>query len=106
MAQETPASPVKIQSLTLKHCSGLIIPVYSNEGMNADQYILRTALLKEKADVMQANKQGHFKGEGLDIDGVRLVSTEKSTSSAVRPGIRPWHMVLDAHGPLIGTVTV
>ena len=54
----------------------------------------------------QSNNYGHFKGEGLEIDGVRLVSTTKNTGDTVRLGIRPQHMVLDAHGPLIGTVTL
>ena len=49
---------------------------------------------------------GSFDGEGLNVDGVRLVSTSKTGNSAVRLGIRPQHMMLDASGPLTGTVTL
>ncbi len=49
---------------------------------------------------------GQFDGEGLSATGVRLVSQEKSTGDAVRLGIRPQHMMLDANGPLTGTVTL
>ena len=51
-------------------------------------------------------KHGHFSGEGLDIGGVRLVSTSKSNGADVRLGIRPQHMILDPNGPLVGTVTL
>jgi len=50
--------------------------------------------------------QGHFSGEGIEIEGVRLVSTTKNSGSEVRLGIRPQHMVLDPDGPLRGTVTL
>jgi len=50
--------------------------------------------------------QGHFTGEGIDVAGVRLVSAEKNSGSAVKLGIRPQHMVLDANGPLSGKVTL
>jgi ABC-type sugar transport system ATPase subunit len=50
--------------------------------------------------------QGHFTGEGLDINAVRLVSTTKNNGSEVRLGIRPHHMKLDPDGPLKGTVTL
>jgi len=50
--------------------------------------------------------QGHFSGEGIDIEGVRLVSSSKTSGSDARLGIRPQHMVLDANGPLKGTVTL
>ncbi len=55
----------------------------------------------------QANgNQGRFTGEGLDIDGVRLVSASKTSGAEVKLGIRPQHMVLDPDGPLRGTVTL
>jgi len=50
--------------------------------------------------------QGNFQGEGLDISGARLVSTEKSSGSDAKLGIRPQHMILDPNGPLKGTVTL
>lgn len=50
--------------------------------------------------------QGHFAGEGLDIDSVRLVSVTKTSGADVRLGIRPQHMILDADGPLKGTVAL
>jgi len=53
-----------------------------------------------------SNTQGHFSGEGIDIDGVRLVSANKASGSEVKLGVRPQHMVLDPNGPLKGTVTL
>lgn len=50
--------------------------------------------------------QGHFKGEGIDIDGVKLVSTTKEAGAEIRLGIRPQHLILDPTGPLKGTVTL
>jgi len=47
-----------------------------------------------------------FSGDGIDIRGVRLVSTDKTKSGPARIGIRPQHLVLDAKGPLAGTVTL
>ncbi len=49
---------------------------------------------------------GQFDGEGLAVDGVRLVSQDKSNGDAVRLGVRPQHMLLDDNGPLQGTVTL
>jgi len=50
--------------------------------------------------------QGHFKGEQLDIEGVRLVTTTKNNGDQVRLGIRPQHLIFDTDGPLSGTVTL
>ena len=47
---------------------------------------------------------GHFEGEGLSVNGVRLVSSNKTSGAEVRLGIRPQHMVLDPAGQLKGTV--
>lgn len=49
---------------------------------------------------------GHFNGEGLDVQGVRLVSTAKNIGDPIRLGIRPQHLVLDSAGQLAGTVTL
>jgi len=49
---------------------------------------------------------GSFAGEGLSVDNVRLVSTEKSNGSTIRIGVRPQHMVIDENGLLKGTVTL
>ena len=53
-----------------------------------------------------ANGTGQFSGEGLEINGVRLVSTDKRNGDNIRLGIRPQHMILDQNGPLTGTVTL
>jgi len=58
------------------------------------------------SDVTGDQNTAHFNGEGFEVDGVRLVSTEKTNGSAVKLGIRPQHMVLDPEGPLVGTVTL
>ncbi len=50
--------------------------------------------------------QGSFRGEGLELDDVRLVSTNKVNGEQIRLGIRPQHMVLDPAGQLTGTVTL
>ncbi len=50
--------------------------------------------------------RGSFSGEGLEISGIRLVSTEKNDGDEIRLGIRPQHLLLDAAGPLAGTVTL
>ena len=47
-----------------------------------------------------------FAGEGLDMDGVRLVSSGKKAASKARLGIRPQHLVLDPKGQLEGTITL
>ena len=47
---------------------------------------------------------GHFEGEELSVNGVRLVSSSKTSGAEVRLGIRPQHMVLDPAGQLKGTV--
>ena len=49
---------------------------------------------------------GQFDGEGLAVDGVRLVSQDKSNGDAARLGVRPQHMLVDDNGPLQGTVTL
>ncbi|MBX2885685.1 MAG: ABC transporter ATP-binding protein [Granulosicoccus sp.] len=53
-----------------------------------------------------ANQQGEFSGEGMNISGVRLVSSAKSDGDAVRLGIRPQHLQHRPDGPLRGTVTL
>ncbi len=50
--------------------------------------------------------QGHFKGEGLTLSGVRLVSTDKSVGDKILLGIRPQHMTLDSDGLLKGRATL
>jgi len=50
--------------------------------------------------------QGSFAGESIEIDGVRLVSSDKTDGADVRLGIRPQHMLLDPNGSLKGTVTL
>ncbi len=47
-----------------------------------------------------------FEGDGLEVDGIRLVSTEKKSGSAARLGIRPQHLYLDPKGKLAGRVTL
>ena len=47
-----------------------------------------------------------FTGEGLDIDGVRLVASGKKKASKLRIGIRPQHLILDPKGQLEGTITL
>jgi ABC-type sugar transport system ATPase subunit len=50
--------------------------------------------------------QGKFNGSGITTDNVRLVSTSKAVGDAVKLGIRPQHLELDAKGPLQGTVSL
>ncbi len=50
--------------------------------------------------------KGQFEGEGLNVDGVRLVSSDKAKGDSVRLGVRPQHLVLDPNGQLKGTVTL
>ncbi len=47
-----------------------------------------------------------FSGDGLDVSGVRLVSSGKAAGDAARLGIRPQHLELDAKGKLVGRVTL
>ena len=47
-----------------------------------------------------------FVGEGLDIDGVRLVTSGKKKAGKARIGIRPQHLVIDPKGQLEGTITL
>ena len=47
-----------------------------------------------------------FSGEGLDVSGVRLVSSGKKAASKARLGIRPQYLVLDPKGQLEGTITL
>ena len=47
-----------------------------------------------------------FSGDGLDVSGVRLVSSGKAADDAARLGIRPQHLELDAKGKLVGRVTL
>ncbi len=53
-----------------------------------------------------SDNSGHFNGEGLDIEGVRLVSTTKNNGDQIRLGIRPQHLAFDPDGPLKGTITL
>ena len=52
------------------------------------------------------NGQGHFQGEELDINNIRLVSSDKTAGASVCLGIRPQHLIVDSSGPLRGTVTL
>ena len=47
-----------------------------------------------------------FSGDGLDVSGVRLVSSSKAAGDTARLGIRPQHLELDAKGKLVGRVTL
>jgi len=47
-----------------------------------------------------------FSGDGLDVGGVRLVSSSKAAGDAARLGIRPQHLELDVKGKLVGRVTL
>lgn len=49
---------------------------------------------------------GNFSGEGLDVQGIRLVSTAKKSGDEIRLGVRPQHLILDSAGPLKGKVTL
>ena len=43
---------------------------------------------------------------GMETGPIRLVAKEKTVGDAVRLGVRPQHMMLDAKGPYKGTVTL
>ena len=47
-----------------------------------------------------------FSGDGLDVSGVRLVSSCKAAGDTARLGIRPQHLELDTEGKLVGRVTL
>ena len=47
-----------------------------------------------------------FRGDGIDIKGVRLVSDDKVRGNKARLGVRPQHLVLDADGPITGKITL
>jgi len=47
-----------------------------------------------------------FSGDGLNVSGVRLVSSGKAAGDTARLGIRPQHLELDAKGKLVGRVTL
>lgn len=49
---------------------------------------------------------GNFTGEGLVVEGARLVSTIKNDGDEIRLGVRPQHLLMDSNGPLSGTVTL
>ena len=50
--------------------------------------------------------RAEFVGEGLDVKGVRLVSSDKKARDSARLGVRPQNLVLDAKGQLEGTITL
>lgn len=56
----------------------------------------------EKTD----GRTAQFSGEGMVISDVPVVSSQKKAGDAVRLGVRPQHLVLDANGPLRGLVTL
>lgn len=47
-----------------------------------------------------------FQGQGIKATGLRLVSTTKTAGDSAVIGIRPQHLVLDAKGPIVGTVVL
>ena len=47
-----------------------------------------------------------FSGDGVDVDGVRLVSSEKKKAGKARLGIRPQHLTMDPKGQLEGRITL
>lgn len=49
---------------------------------------------------------GGFSGVGMDLAPVRLVSQSKAKGEAVKLGIRPQHLKLDANGSLKGKITL
>jgi len=51
-------------------------------------------------------RTAQFSGEGMVISDVPVVSSQKKAGDAVRLGVRPQHLVLDANGPLSGLVTL
>ena len=53
-----------------------------------------------------AENHGQFQGEGITLDGVRLVSTEKAAGASVTLGVRPQHLTPDPAGALQGKVTL
>ena len=57
-------------------------------------------------DVVSEANIAEFKGSGMELRDVRLVSTGKTSGAAVRLGIRPQHLILDPKGALKGTVTL
>lgn len=52
------------------------------------------------------SNEGQFEGDGLSVNGVRLVSTEKANGAEIKLGIRPQHLVVDPNGQLKGTATL
>ena len=54
---------------------------------------------------IEAGKAG-FSGEGIEVAGIRLVTTGKAEGAGCRIGIRPQHMTLAADGALKGKVTL
>ena len=57
-------------------------------------------------DVVNEATLAEFKGTGMELRDVRLVSTGKTSGAAVRLGIRPQHLILDPKGALKGKVTL
>ncbi|NRB02857.1 MAG: ABC transporter ATP-binding protein, partial [Rhodobacteraceae bacterium] len=60
----------------------------------------------EITDVASGSETASFKGEGLDLTGVRFVSKDKTAGQAARLGIRPQHLILDTNGSLKGEITL
>ena len=56
-------------------------------------------------ELINLDKAG-FSGSGIQIDGLRLVSSTKTIGAPVRMGVRPQHLVIDANGQLKGSVTL
>ena len=47
-----------------------------------------------------------FAGEGIEVNDIRLVSTDKKAGIQARIGIRPQHLKPDPNGQLVGKVTL
>jgi len=47
-----------------------------------------------------------FRGSGMHINGLRLVSSATTVGAQVRMGVRPQHLILGDNGQLKGTVTL
>jgi len=60
----------------------------------------------ELTEVSQSADTGSFRGEGLALENVRLVSGNKSAGTPARLGVRPQHLSLDPEGGLVGEVTL
>ena len=60
----------------------------------------------ELAAVSKDGGTAGFKGVGVDVSNVRLVSKEKKAGETARLGVRPQHLRLDDNGSLKGKITL